>query len=291
MLWDFEYFEPVTISEAINLLNRFGAGAKVIAGGTDLLVDMKDEKIRPKFLVSIMKIPQLKYIIEDGGALRIGAATTLAEIEESPIVREKYGLITEAVKALGTVQVRNMATIGGNICNAIPSADLPPALVTLDAQVKIAGINGERTLPLDEFFVGVRKTRMNNELLTEITVRQPPGHSGTAFIKLSRTSEDLAMVNVATRITLNKEGVCQEARIAIGGGVGPTLLRPREAEKILEGKKLDEETIRLAAEISCQKFQCRPTSIRAHPEYKIEAGKALVKRALVKALGRAGGGK
>ncbi|MEM4188459.1 MAG: xanthine dehydrogenase family protein subunit M [Candidatus Hadarchaeum sp.] len=289
LLCDFEYFEPVNISEVISLIQKYGDDAKVIAGGTDLLVDMKQEKIKPKVLVSIMKIPDLKCIVEDGTELRIGAATTLAEIEESRVIRENYGLICEAVEELGTVQVRNMATIGGNICNAVPSADLPPALVALDAQLKIVGANGERILPLEEFFVGVRKTRLKNELLKEIAVRRPPERSGTAFIKLARTSEDLAIVNTAVRVTLNKDGICEEARVVVGGGIGPMLLRSREAEKILEGRKPDEEIVGKAAEISCQGFQCRSKSIRASPEYKIEVGKVLVKRALLKALERVGG--
>lgn len=286
LLCDFEYFEPASIPEAVELLQKYGDDAKVIAGGTDLLVDMKEEKIKPKVLVNIMKIPDLRCIVEDGTELSIGAATTMVEIEESRVIKESYELIYEAVKELGTVQVRNMATIGGNICNAVPSADLPPALVALDARSKIVGANGERTLPLEEFFVGVRKTKLKNELLKEIVVKKPPERSGTAFIKLARTSEDLAIVNAAVRITLNRDDSCEEARIAVGGGIGPTLLRPKEAEKILEGKKFDEEIISKAAEICSQSFQCRLSSIRASPEYKIELGKVLVKRALLKALER-----
>lgn len=291
LLYDFDYFEPVSIAEAVELLQKYGDDAKVIAGGTDLLVDMKEEKITPKVLISIMKIPDLKCMVDDGMELRIGAATTLAEIEESRAIRENYELIYEAVKELGTVQVRNMATIGGNICNAVPSADLPPALVALDARLLIAGANGERTMPLEEFFVGVRKTKLKHELLKEIVVKRPPERSGTAFIKLARTSEDLAIVNAAVRVTLNRDNICEEARIAVGGGIGPTLLRSREAEKILEGERLNEEIIGKAAEICSQAFQCRPGSIRAPPEYKIEVGKVLVKRALLKALERIGGGK
>ncbi|MGQ9787857.1 MAG: FAD binding domain-containing protein [Candidatus Hadarchaeaceae archaeon] len=289
ILCDFEYFEPVNISEAVSLLQKYGDDAKIIAGGTDLLVDIKEEKIKPKFLVSVMKIPDLRCIVEDGMELSIGAATTLAEIEESQIIKERYGLICEAVKELGTVQVRNMATIGGNICNAIPSADMPPALVALDARLKIVGVNGERTLQLEEFFVGVRKTRLKNELLKEIVVKRPPERSGTAFIKLARTSEDLAIFNTAVRVKLNKDNICEEARIVVGGGIGPTVLRSKEAEKFIEGRRLDEETINKAAEVSAQGLQCRADSIRAPPEYKIEVGKVLVRRALMRALKRASG--
>ena len=126
-----------------------------MAGGTDLLVDMKNGRIKPKYLISIMKIPGLNHIIENEEGLRIGARTTFQEIEESQLVKDKYKLIIEAVESLGTVQTRNMSTIGGNICNALPSADMPPALVALDAKVKIVSKNGERILPLVEFFSGM----------------------------------------------------------------------------------------------------------------------------------------
>jgi carbon-monoxide dehydrogenase medium subunit len=274
----------------VALLSRYGDKAKLIAGGTDLLVDMKNEKINPQYLISLMKITGLSYIAEEGDVLRIGATTTLRELEESQIIEKRYGLISKAVKCLGTVQIRNMATIGGNICNAVPSADLPPALVALNATLKIVGPNGERTMPLEDFFAGVKKTKLSvGELLKEIIVERPPARSGTAFIKLSRTAEDLAIVNVAVRITLNEDDTCREARIVIGGGVGPTLIRSREAEKLLLGKKMEEELVKRAAEVACTGFSCRPTSIRASPEYKAEVGRVLVKRALLEALKKAGG--
>ncbi len=140
-------------------------------------------------------------------------------------------------------------------------------------------------MPLEEFFTGVRKTRLgNDEILTEITIKNPPPRSGTAFIKLSKTSEDLATLNVAVRVTLAENGKCEETRIVVGGGVGPTLIRCREAEALLEGKTLNEATIKQAAETACERMECRPTSIRASPYYKMEVSKVLVKRALMKAL-------
>jgi len=282
---EFEYLEPETISEAIDLLTKYGGEAKLIAGGTDLLVDMKNGKIRPRYLISILRIPDLNYIIEEADGLRIGAGTFFQEIVDSQLVRDKYQLIHDAAMSLGTAQIRNMATIGGNICNALPSADMPPALVALDARVKIAGKDGERTLPLEELFVGVRKTKLRgDELLTEIVVKRPPERSGTAFIKLAKTSEDLATLNVAVRVTVAKDGACEGARIVVGGGIGPTLIRSRKAEKILEGKVPNETTIKEVAEAACEGFQCRPTSIRASPYYKTEVSKVLVKRALLKAL-------
>lgn len=288
---DFEYFEPATISDAIKLLDKYGEEAKLLAGGTDLLVDMKGGNIKPKYLINIMKIPELNYIIEDGEDLKIGAGTTFREIEESKVVREKFNVIMAAVKSLGTVQVRNMATIGGNICNALPSADTPPAILVLDARVKVVGKNGERVMPLEDFFSGVRKTRLaHGELLKEINVKRPPARSGTAFIKLSKTAEDLATLNAAARVTLADNGKCVEARVVLGGGVGPSLIRSKEAEKFLEGKTLDEATAKEAAEITCSRIEGRTSSIRASPYYKVEVGKVLVRRALLKALENAKGG-
>lgn len=282
---EFEYLEPETISEAIKLLASHGDDAKVIAGGTDLLVDMKKERIKPKYLVSLQKISELSYIHEDEKGLKIGAKTTFQEIEDSKLVKGKYQLILEATRSMGTVQVRNMATIGGNICNALPSADSPPALVALDAEVKIVGRDGERSLPLEELFSGIRETKLkSDELLAEIRVKRPPARSGTAFIKLGKTSEDLATLNVAVRVTLAKDGTCKEARIVVGGGVGPTLIRSKVAESFLEGKILNETLANEAAKIACGGLECRPNSIRASPHYKMEVSKILVKRALIKAF-------
>jgi len=285
LLTDFEYFEPETISDLITFLAKHGKDTKLIAGGTDLLVDMKKGRTKSKYLVNLMKIPDLSYIIGDGGGLRIGATTTFREIEESKLIKEKYPLLFEAAQAMGTVQIRNMATIGGNICNALPSADFPPALVALDAKAKIVGKSGERFIPLQDFFVGIRKTALrSDELLTEVHVKSPPAGSGTTFLKISRTTSDLATLNVAVRVTLEKDRACKEARIVVGGGVGPTLIRSRKAETLLEGKALVESLIEKAARAASEELKPRPTSIRASPFYKIEVSKVLVKRALMKAL-------
>lgn len=252
---------------------------------------MKSGSVRPKCVINIMKIPELNYIIEDGEGLRIGASTTLRELEESEIVKKKFKVILAAVKSLGTVQVRSMATIGGNICNALPSADMPPVIMVLDAKVKVVGKNGERVMPLEDFFSGVRKTRLaRGELLKEVSVKRPPTNSGAAFIKLSKTAEDLATLNAAARVTLAGNGKCAEARVVLGGGVGPTLIRSKEAEKFLEGKTIDEATASEAGEMTCRRIESRSTSIRASPYYKMEVGKVLVRRALLKALENTKGG-
>jgi carbon-monoxide dehydrogenase medium subunit len=288
---EFEYLEPETIPEAIDLLSKFGPDAKLIAGGTDLLLDMKMGKVKPKFLISLDKISDLRFIADGGETLRIGAMTTIAEIEKSKLIKDRCPLLSEAAQVMGSVQIRNMATIGGNICNALPSADLPPALVALDATVKVVGKNCEKTMPLEEFFAGVRKTKLEqSEILKEVQVRATQGRTGTSFLKLGKTHVDLAIVNAAARITLAKSGECKEARIAIGGGVAPTLIRARESEEMLEGRMIDENLFAKAAEKACEKLSPRETSFRASPWYKAEATKAIVKRALAKAFERARAG-
>jgi len=287
---EFDYFEPKTLEEAIELLSKYGNDAKVLAGGTDLLVDMRLQEMAPKKVVNIQRIPNLNYIKPDEEGVKIGALTTIRELETSMLLKKgAYIVLAEAAHKMGSIQIRNMATIGGNICHALPSADTPPALVALDARVKIIGPTGERVVPLEEIFVNVGKTALTSgELLTEIQVRNPPAHSGTAFFKIGRTAMDLAIVNVAVRITLLNK-VCKETRIVIGGGVGPTLIRSKRAEALLNGKKMEEAIIEKAAQVASEELKPRPTSIRGSPFYKVEVSKVLVRRALKKALDRVGG--
>jgi carbon-monoxide dehydrogenase medium subunit len=214
----------------------------------------------------------------------------LREITESELIKDKYPLLLEVARGMGSAQIKNMATIGGNICNALPSADLPPALVALDAEVRLLSKRGERSLPLEEFFVDIRKTKLEkDELLAEVRVPSIPPRSGTAFIRLSRTTQDLATLSVAARVTLESDGTCKEARVVLGGGVGPTLIRSKRAEGLLEGKMLDESLLEEVAQAASEELRPRPTSIRASPSYKREVSAVLVKRALIKALSKAKG--
>lgn len=282
-----EYFGPAAVEEAISLLVNYGARGKIIAGGTDVLV-MKPPEC--EYLIDITRLP-LDYIKIDKDDLRIGALATFRSIETSEALENGgYELLTEAAHEMGSVPIRNVATVGGNICNALPSSEICPALVALDSKVKIVGSSGERVIPLEEFFIGARKTVLkSDELLTEIQVPKPPAHTGTAFQKIGRTAEDLSMVNAAVRVTLREDGVCKEARIVIGGGVAPTLVRSKRAEALLERKKIESALIEKAA-LAASKGCCpRPASIRGSPSYKIEVSKVLVRRALDKALERVNG--
>jgi len=280
-----EYHRPKGLREATWLLSSFGRKAKIIAGGTDFLVD-KPPGI--ECLVDISNL-NLNYIRKDKDGIDIGAATTLESIESSPILSsEPYKVVSEAVSMMATPTVRNMATIGGNICNASPAADLPLALMVLDASVKIVGLDGSRILPIGDFFKGVKKTALDeDELLVEVHIPVSSKRSSAAFLKLRhhQTSIDLAIVNVATRLTCPDDS-CQDVRIALGA-VAKTPIYARKAEKLLIGEKPDMELIQKAAEAAAE--ESKPIDdIRASAEYRKRMVAVLVKRALEVSARRCG---
>jgi len=279
-----ECFRPETVEEAVCLLSKHD-GAQAIAGGTDLLINKPPEI---EYLVDISRLP-LNYIKEEDG-LKIGAITPIRELENSQLLSGAYGALSEAARKFGSWAIRNMATVGGNICNAVPSADMPPTLVAMDAKVKLVGAEGTRTILLAEVFVGNRKNSLKKgELLTEIQVPKLPPHTGVAFIKFARTSVDLALVNVAVRITFEGE-VMKDVRVVVGGGVGPTLVRSKKAEEILKNQKISEGLLEKAAQVVSEELKPRPTSIRGSGYYKREISKVLLKRAIAQAQASSKGG-
>ena len=272
-----EYYRPKDLREATWLLSSFGRKARVIAGGTDLLVDKPPEV---ECLVDISNL-NLGYIRKDKDGINIGAATLLGLIESSPILSSgPYIVVSEAVSMLATPTIRNMATIGGNICNASPAADLPLALMVLDATVKIAGLKGSRVLPIGDFFQDVKKTILDDgELLVEIHIPVSSKNSGTAFQKLRhhQASVDLAIVNVATKLTCS-DNLCEDARIALGA-VAKTPIRAKKAEKLLIGKKIDTALMQRTAEAASE--EAKPIDdVRASAEYRKKMVAVLVRRAL-----------
>ncbi len=284
---EFEYFEPKMLREALELLAEKGRDAKVLAGGTDLLVQMKIGKIEPKYLINIKRISELEFIKEENQGIRIGALTKLRRIEKSEIVKERFPALYEAVRSMGSVQIKNMGTIGGNLCNASPAADTAPPLLVYDAKLKLASLEGERVVPIDEFFTGPGETVLRpGEMLTEIFVPYQPQNTGSAFIKVARVSMDLAKVNVAVSLTL-EGGVVKRARIALGA-VAPTPVRAREAERFLEGRSPSEEDFRRAGEMASGEI--KPiTDLRSTAWYRREVSKVIVADALRIALDRAYG--
>ena len=284
----FEYHAPASLSEALDYLSRYSGKAKVLAGGTDLLVSMKKREVLPEHLINLKGIQELKHIRYDKKrGLEIGGLVTLREIERSTIVKEKYGALWDAANVMAAPQIRSLATIGGNLCSAVPSADTAPPLVALGATVTLAGKNGERTLLVEDFFAGPEASVLNPvEILSRVFIPSPPENSGGAYLKLMRRNAmDLALVGVAACLKLDGgKRVCQEARIALGA-VAPTPMRALRAEEVLLNKEPDEQLAMEAGKIAAQ--EARPISdVRASKEYRTEMVRVLTKRAVMEALKR-----
>jgi aerobic carbon-monoxide dehydrogenase medium subunit len=243
-----DYFEPKTVGEAVSLLAKYGAEAKVIAGGTDMLVDMK-YKEEPGCLINIKKIPGLSSIQENGGSLRIGALTTIRDVETNILVRDKLTVLWESSHQFASLQIRNTATIGGNICRASPSGETLAPLLVLEAKGKCVSADGEKTEPFSSLFQGPGKTSLGSKgLLTEIDVPYPAPGSKSAYLKHAvRGAMDIAMVGVAVLVTpdATKNNV-QDVRIGLGA-VAPTPIRATKTEALLRGKPLNAALIKEAA--------------------------------------------
>jgi len=278
----FEYFEPSTLEEAFSLLNKYDGEIKVLGGGTDLLVAMKERELTPPYIMNIKGIPGLDYIkYEEKGDLRIGALTTIRTIETSKVIREKFSVLAQAAGLLGSIQVRNRATIGGNLCNAAPSAETAPALIGLKAKMKLVSSKGERVVPLEEFFVGPGVTVLKKgEILSEIIVPFSPSYTKGVYIKYSpRKAMDIAVVGVAVVATLStEEKVWEDVNIVLGA-VAPTPLRARKAEEALRGKKISEDLVEKAGQLAYEEV-CPISDVRASDDYRKEMVKVLVEKAI-----------
>ena len=278
----FDHLESKTVEEACSLLSKHKGKAKVIAGGTDLLPAMRNREVTPAYIINVRSIPNLDYIhYTDAEGLKIGALATLYDIESSPIIREKFAMVADAAAKIGTPQVRNMGTIGGNLCNAAPSADTAPPLIGLEAKAKINGPNRERVIALEEFFIGPGENALQaDEILTEIQIPNPPPHTRGVYLKLpARTMVDLAVVGVAVVVTLDdKERSIVDAKIVLGA-VAPTPVRARQAEDIIKSKAISRELIEKAAEAAAG--EAKPISdLRGSASYRKEMVNTLTKRAI-----------
>ncbi len=280
---DFEYFNPDSIEEACQLLLKHGLKAKAIAGGTDILVKMKNELLSPEILVSIGRLPQLKKIeYVPGKGVVIGSGVTHNEVQNSKILHEKYMSVSAAAHQMANNQVRNLGTIGGNISNAVPSADMPPILIALDTTVKIVGAKGERTMPLEDVFAGPNQTVLEHDEIIAEFVIPDGGFTGSTYMKFGlRASGALAVVGVAAAVQV-EGGVIKDARIVLGA-VSPVPVRAREAENYLKGKQADEKVFAEAGIIASG--ECKPISdMRASAEYRKDMVRVFAKRALNKAV-------
>jgi carbon-monoxide dehydrogenase medium subunit len=281
---NFEYRKVSTLEDACLLLDQYGDRAKILAGGTDLLIKMRNRALNPALLIDLKGVPGLDEIrYEPAIGLRIGPLTSIHQLETSRLVQEKFGGIAKAAASLGTYQIRCRATLGGNICSASPAADMVPSLIVLGAKAKIGGKKRERWLPLGELFTGPGRTNLRpEEILAEVQIPDPPGPIVTFYAKHSiRNAMDLAVVSVAVALSpASKRDVCSEIRIALGA-VGPVPLRALRAEDLLRGQKLDQEIISRAAEIASEDVQ-PITDFRASAEYRREMVRVLTRRVLEK---------
>lgn len=284
-----EIYQPASITEASAIVKEKGPGGRFLAGGTDLVIAMKEKGLSPKYVVDLKRVPNLSGIHEEAdGSLTIGALTTMREVETSPLVCKRFPFLAQSAAEVGSIQIRNRATIGGNMANATPSADVAPALLALEAKAKIASAAGERTLNLEEFFKGPGQTVMlPEEILTAIVIPATHPKLVGEYIKFSpREMMDLAYVGVAVALVLDGKKRCDSARIALGA-VSPTPMRARKAEAVIEKQILTEELAERAGEEAAK--ECKPISdVRSSAEYRRAMVGAMTKRALLNAAARPG---
>lgn len=276
----FDYHKPTTLEQAISLLTKYREEAKLLAGGTDVIVEIRNKALYPKAIIDLKSIPDLHGVRKEKETLRIGALVTIREIETSSLFKEEFSILAGAAKVLGSIQVRNRATLGGNICHASPAADMVPPLIGLKSKVKIVGSCGERLMELEDFLAGPGKTKLElGEILKEIIIpKQSPNCKGV-YLKLSpRKLTDLAVVGVAIVLWGDRERKCEDLRITLGS-VAPRAIRAKDAERTLIGNKVDERLIYETSE-KAMKEASPITDIRGSDWYRREMVKVLIERGL-----------
>jgi carbon-monoxide dehydrogenase medium subunit len=282
---DLKIHTPNSIPEALELLSEV-AGARIMAGGTDLLVDLKQGLTHCKEIVSLSGIDELHGIREEGASIRIGALVTAQELVSNPVLNDRFPALVEAARSMASYQIRTMATVGGNICSAVPSADLPPSLISADATVLLHCEDGERELPISDFFTGPRETvcRMA-EVLTATRIPDYPSMTGVAFEKFAhRNASALAVASVASRISV-EEGTITKGAVVLGA-VAPTPLLAEDASALLTGEEPSEALFREAARVA--RDEAKPiTDIRGSAWFRKELVEVLTYRTLTKAFQRA----
>jgi CO/xanthine dehydrogenase FAD-binding subunit len=283
----FELAVPGSVDECLQILAKRGPDTKVVAGGTDLLPQLKNGVLKPGWVVDLSAVAELRTISDaPNGGLRIGASVTARELELDARVRSRFPALAESAAMVGSVQVRNLATLGGNLCNAAPSADMAPPLLALDAEAVIAGPSGQRRVPMASFFLGVRRTVLApGELLLEIVVPAQGAQSGGNYLRHTPRRElDIAVVGVASQVTLSG-GRCTAARIALAA-VAPVPLRATDAEQALVGQPLTPQQIERAADLASG--AARPIDDhRGSIEFRNHLVRVLTRRTLTAALERA----
>lgn len=283
----FKVVEARDTNHAIALLAEHGKSVRLLAGGTDLLVDFKHAPHAPEMVLDLSRAEDLKGISLTDAGLRIGALATHTDIMRAPVIRENLPALVDAAHTIGAVQTRNLGTLGGNLVTCVPSMDSGPTLVALEARVTVAGPGGRREMPLTEFFVGPRKTILKaDELLVEIVIPKKNVGKPTDFLKFGlRKGQALALVNVASSLWVDpKQDTFVAPRIALGA-VAPTVIRAPRAEAFLEGKKITTDAMREAGRIAAE--EARPiTDFRASAEYRRDLIATLTRRTLENAYAR-----
>jgi carbon-monoxide dehydrogenase medium subunit len=282
----FQYESPGTLAEAIALLNQYGDEAKVLSGGHSLIPMMKLRFASPGYLIDINGIPGLSDIKEENGVVRIGALAREADLEHSALLATHFPIFKDVTKLIADPQVRNMGTLGGNLAHGDAANDHPAVMIALRASVVITGAEGEREVPIDEFFYGFYMTAIQQgEILTEIRLPVPAAGSGNAYHKLERKVGDYATSGVAVQLTIGSDGIVTAAGIGLTN-VNPVPLRASRSEEALIGKPLTEENILLAAQYASE--DCNPSAdLRGSEDYKRHVTGVLVKRMIKKAAERA----
>ena len=284
----FDYHAPSSVDEAVRLLDQLGDGAKILAGGHSLIPAMRFRLAVPEALVDINGIPDLEYLREEDGELRIGGLTRESAVEDSELVRDRYPILADASKVIADPLVRNRGTVGGNIAHADPANDHPAVMLALGATIVAQGPDGERTIPIDDFFVGLFESALHsNEVLTEIRVPSPGPGQGSAYVKMERKVGDYALSAVAAHVTMEGDR-CVSARIALTN-VSPVPMRATGAEQALAGNAVTEDVIEAAGAAAAA--ECDPSAdLRGSVAYKRDLTRVLTKRAIRAAVSRAEGG-
>lgn len=285
----FDFVRAESLPEAIDLLGRYGDDAHLIAGGTALMLMMKQDLVQPEVLIGIRDIDELRGIrsAPDGG-LEIGALATHRSVERSPLAADLSPALATAFGQVATVRIRNQATLGGNLVHADPAQDPPPILIALGAEVEIAGPRGRRVAPLDGFFTDYYETSLEaDEVLVSVHVPKPQERSRATYLKLlPRTTDDYATVAVAAWADVEADGLCHDLRVAVGAA-GPTVVRARGVEDALRGNRLGEAVVEEAAELVLDDID--PISdVRGSSEYKRMVARVCVARALKQLVGTDG---
>lgn len=283
---DFEYFAPHTLEEALRLLEEKRESVRLLAGGTDLMVQMKCGRVCPSSIIDVKRVPELNRLDFDSRiGLFVGAAVPVTRMNAFPPVASTYAMLLDACSLIGSFQLRSRATMGGNICNAAPSADSAPPLLCLDARAKVASLDGSRTIPMTDFFVGPGVSALApNELLVGIEIPPPPGQASGSYTRhIPRQEMDIAVAGVASFLVVSPgNGLCRDARVALGA-VAPTPIRVPAAESVLVGTDLSSDVLEKAAHLASE--AARPiTDMRGSEGYRRELVRVLTKRTLTKAM-------